>query len=129
MSDFIGQYEVIRLDGGLQLPRMRLAIESRAGVDGEAVYQAGVHGDVERLTTSVDVATWAQAELLYRQYVEYIGATVRIFRAGFAWNDVDYILLDVQKIRIANMLLAVGGLNGGYTLLRCAWDVKPERRL
>lgn len=128
MANLIGNFAFIRIDGELQLPRQRHALETRAGVDGTAVWKTGTRADPQRLVTVVDQLSEGQATLTYRNYVEEIDQFVRIEINGVSWSYVDYLILNVEKLRIRNHLAAVGGLYGGYTLLMCGWDVLPVFR-
>jgi len=128
MANLIGNFGFIRIDGELQLPRQRHSLETRAGVDGTAVWKTGTRADPQRLVTVVDTLNEGAATLLYRMYVDETSRLVRIEVNGVSWTYVDYLILNVEKLRIRNHLAAVGGLFGGYTLLTCAWDVLPVFR-
>jgi hypothetical protein len=125
MANFIGPFPFLRIDGEIAIPLEQHVIETRAGIDGSAVWATGSRAEPRRLMTTVDVANEATAWNLYRQYTGLIRYTVKIMRNDVSWPNYTYLVLRVEKREVRNHLAAVGGLFGGATLLICTWDVLP----
>lgn len=125
----IGNFEFIRLDGSLEVPLMSFAIESRAGVDGYAIYQTGSRGQPIRVRSVVDTPNWAMAEVVYVQYTTTIGSIVQAWQNYITLPSTWYFVQRVGAPQIHNNIIGVGGLNGGATLLRCVWDLLPIFRM
>jgi len=124
-GNWIGPFQVIRLEGWLEMPQRNFDIETRAGVNGQAVYQTGRRSDAIRLLSVVDVLNQAFAELLYESYVARVGEIHQIWQMSVTPWNTKYMILHVHKMRIQNHIFAIGGLNNGATTLACMWDVLP----
>jgi len=124
----IGQFEFIRLDGALEMPLEEYAVESRAGIDGYAIYETGKRGVPMRVVSLVDCPNWSYAQMLYESYTTQIGNIVMAWQNYVTPSITVYFIQRVNLLSIQNNLFGIGGLVGGATVLRCGWELIPLRR-
>lgn len=126
---FIGDFEFISLSMVPLPPAQQLQIETRAGVDGVALWRTGVRGEPFIVQSFVDVPNLTQAQVLYDTYRTLIGADpVTLIFADIPWAD-PVVVLNVRPIpnEIRAILLGVGGVAGNFgpsgATCACQWDL------
>lgn len=113
------------------LPARMGQVIQRAGADGSTVLQLGRKGRPFPMRSGVDVATFAEANDLLRDYMDAANEKP----LGLIWGGanfgtaygVQYIPVDVQPIRIRRISGVVGGLSGQPNCfwLEALWTLLP----
>lgn len=128
----LAQFPFIALTGVPEYPRAHLALEVRAGQDGQAVWHLGHFGQPFQLESLVDVASAAHGAALLREYRALIhGVPVPLLWAGFPVVGVEFIVLDVEPVPrgITSILFGKGSIDGPTVVARgvcrCVWTLLP----
>jgi hypothetical protein len=128
MTNSIGTFTFLKLDGNPEPLKEECIVLSRPGVEGVAVWKTGRRGVKLTLRSSVDAADLDAARALVPAYQALIGADA----VELVWCDIELadvesfqvIVLDVRPVEVKAIIGGVGGLNspsGGWCV--CDWDV------
>ena len=122
MASTIGSYSVVSMTPKPQGSAVRLALESRPGVDGVGLWELGEGGEPEEITTVVNVADFAAAVTLCDLYRGLIGAGPQtIVYAGV--NLGDYHVLAVEAEPKAVVRTTGGVTPGGVAIVTAKWKI------
>jgi hypothetical protein len=109
----IGPFNFIRMGNPPQPKKPTYTIERQAGVDGEAVWLAGSHNQLQMVRTFVDCPNVAAADALRNTYFAAIGSVHPIkwanLNRSYKVRVMDVVPVDEGMIGTAG---AIGGLNG-----------------
>lgn len=118
----LGSFTFINMTPVPPRKRKRLMVESRAGVDGVAVWLDAERGQIYRPQTVVDVESHAAAQTLKDSYEAACGGDpVQLTYADVVYPDV--VIMDVE-VRIVDQVLGIGGINETVkALVYATWDL------
>jgi hypothetical protein len=106
-------------------PSQKIALESKAGVSGNAAWQTGVRSEPQQITTLRDVADWTAAVTLCAGYESLIGTLVTVTYAGVL-QSFSALILDVRPTPEA-ILFGRGGIAGTSTAqVRAVWTIETR---
>jgi hypothetical protein len=130
MTNSIGEFTFLTLNGNPEPPKEECLVLSRPGVDGVAVWKTGQRGGKFTLRSAVDAADLTAARAQYAQYVASIGGDpVAVVWCDLALQTIegeafDVIVLDVRPVSIRKILGGVGGLHTpSLGWCECDWDL------
>jgi hypothetical protein len=125
----IDQYEVLDIQPMPDLPKQRLELVERPGVDGTAIWETGVRGRPCTVRTRVDQPDPSTAMEVFGDYCSLVDEDpVEVTFAARPMSDLGakYQVLDVRIIEICGITGASGGLNSpSEAWLECEWDLLP----
>lgn len=124
----IGPFNFIAMSKPPEGPNQRLALETRAGVNGTSVWKIGDGGQPFQIRTTADAANFAAAVALFRSYEAAIGTgPVGLIFGGVGMNYL-VAILDVSPDDVAATAIGVGGLLGSSNaIVRATWKLLPWR--
>lgn len=122
--DFIGLYQFLSLEGGIEAIKPTFERVDRPGVDGMAYRALGYKAKEFQLLSTIDLASIANAANAEADYLAYVGQVKTIVQKGISYNNM--LVLDVGNFQKQILEIGLGGLtNGGGTasavLLRATW--------
>lgn len=125
----IGQFEFINLSQAPIPPKDKIAVHSRAGVEGVELRRTGKRGEPFTVQTVMDAADYSAALALYKEYLTLIdGDPVDLmFLDETEPNKVQ--VLDVQPIPggVTAILFGLNGMSGeatpSYGWCACEWTL------
>ena len=124
----IGPYTFISMSRCPSSPNQRLSTETRAGVNGTAIWRVGTGGQPFQVRTVADALTFGAAVTLFRSYETLIGSgALPIIYGG---ESMPYLVavLSVEPDDVAATAIGVGGLLGTSTgIVRATWTLQPWR--
>lgn len=133
MSTFkIGSFSFISFSAAPNQPNKQLAIEARAGIAGETVWNTGSRGSPLQLMAIRDTSSVGDALDLFKQYQELIGGEPQqLVWASADYGQTKFIVLDVRAAE--NGVHAIVGGRGGisgvsnfsYGMQRTFWELLP----
>lgn len=124
MVSSIGRFAFLQMSGPPQAIAAQLDVESRAGVDGNALWNTGQRGRPFEVETLVDLANLAVANAAYRSYQSLIGSGPHQVIWGGVFTSLQVEVLDVTPAGTPSLAVtAIGGLTGGACTLRCRWTL------
>lgn len=108
----------------------QVVVESRPGVDGEAIFKLGKRGKPFRLFSRVDMPSLVDANIEVNSYQTLIDQGPQ----PVVWHNVStvggygFVVLDVNPVRIHALATSVGGLNSpSLAWLEAAWTLLPHQ--
>ena len=108
-----------------QGPAQKIALESKAGVAGNAAWQTGVRSEPQQIETLRDVADWAAAVALCATYEALIGTVLSVTYAGVV-QSFSALIMDV-KCQPEKILKGFGGLTpNGTAQVRATWTIETR---
>jgi hypothetical protein len=108
-----------------QGPAQKIALESKAGVAGNAAWQTGVRSEPQQIETLRDVTDWAAAVALCATYESAIGSVLTVTYAGVL-QGFTALILDV-KCSPEKILKGMGGLTpNGTAQVRATWTIETR---
>jgi len=123
----IGQFEFIRMSEPPKPRTPTYQVERRAGVDGQAVWLAGIYSEEQIIRTFVDCPDLIAADNLRQYYFDAIGSRVPISWANIP-RQYNVFILDVMPVEdgIRGIVQGVGGRNGSSkATLTVDWKLLP----
>ena len=122
MISALGNFDFLTMSRRPVGPLPKIAIESRAGVNGVAAWNTGTRGEVQTIETYVDVPTFGYAQTLADLYATVVGSLLPITYAGQTLPFVALVLsVEAQPEAI---VLGVGGLSGvSRAAVRATWQI------
>jgi hypothetical protein len=101
--------------------RPTVEYESRAGVDGLALWQTGERGREFAIETFTDIPAHGAASMFLRSYESSIGRIEPVEWSTAVEPFFRALVLDVEPLEVHALVNAVGGLFGGLATFRCQW--------
>lgn len=122
----IGPHNFISMSQIPSAPQQQLVLETRAGVDGTGIWRVGTAGTQFTVRTTVDVGTFAQATVKFREYEKLIGGGVYGISYGGVTASFLVAVLGVKPIDVDGTAIGVGGILGtSYGIVRAEWQLLP----
>jgi len=128
-QNVIGQFEFIALHGSPVPPQEQLAVLSRPGVDGNAVWKTGERGSPFQLVSVVDAEDVDSAYSEALRYKKLIGKDpVELVKDGVEMEtkfNYRVLVRNVEVIRIRATLVSSGGLVAdSRAKIVCRWTLQ-----
>ena len=125
-TSMIGPYTFISMSRCPSSPNQRLALETRAGVNGTAIWKVVAGGHAFQVRTVVDALTFDAAVSTFRAYETLIGSgALPIIYGG---QSMPYLVavLHVEPDDVAATAIGVGGrLGNSQGIVRATWTLQP----
>ena len=102
----IGSYGFISLSPVPPVRKRRTFVESRAGVDGFAIWYEATRGEIWTPRSFVDVESFILAQGIKNQYEGIVGTVVSVTYEDLLYPDM--LVKDVQ-VRLRSQLHGIGG--------------------
>lgn len=121
----IGGMPVIEIQGAPDLPKQKLAVEDRPGVDGIAFWETGHRGQQFTMTTRAAYGTLilaADALILYQAMID--SDPVSLIYGGLVYDSIG-VRYQVIDVRCNQLSLLANATDGLYGWIECSWDLVP----
>lgn len=125
---YIGQFAFVSLDGQPDIPKTRVEVVARPGVDGLGFFSTGVRGQPFVLRSFTDASDFGFARWLASQYTTIIGTIQPVIWSGLSMpaSGVYVMVLDVIPVEVRTVMGGVGvttSTPGGICV--CDWVLAP----
>jgi hypothetical protein len=124
LTNSIGAFSFISLEGEYDWEEQQIAIDSRPGVEGMEFTLLGVKGQPFAMISLVDVNSLADGKSLIEDYKDLVaGNPVSVWKNGEVY--VSAKVLKVTPLRLAKIQTAVGNKRSSIAgaILECRWDL------
>ena len=127
MTNSIGAFTFIALDGNVVFPRPHAEISQRPGIDGTGLWLQGTFGDQFTLRSKVDKASMDTASDSMQAYGLNVGTIAELVKDDLDYYDayvVKFLVVAVRQVTMHAIETSSGGLNApSAAWLEADWDL------